>query len=193
MSGNQDVDMYNRVEMAETWRKSGEDLHESSSTAFCVDLLESLFLLSLVDNAESSHEETQNNGHEPIDSGENGIQSVVGLERYGGHTERLRLCDKGRIGTERSAHLYKICSVEVATTLEHILDFNPSDGTLLRPNCVEVDPLAKSEEPDEGAGNGQVNHVTDEQPVQEDKASGDMVSLNNGSDGDRPGNEETNT
>jgi len=87
MSGNQGDDMYNvynRVETAETLRKRGEGLHESSSTAFCVNLLESLFLLSLepavsphvfatadlgtnlVDNAESSHEETQKNGHESI-------------------------------------------------------------------------------------------------------------------------------
>ena len=62
------------------------DLHESSSTTFRVDLLETLFLLSLqpeisqhiivtaesgtylINNAESSHKEAQKNGHEPVDS-----------------------------------------------------------------------------------------------------------------------------
>jgi len=49
---------------------------------------------------------------------EHGIQSAVGLERYGGHAERFRLCDKTLVGTEISAHLYKIRSVVVTTTLE---------------------------------------------------------------------------
>jgi hypothetical protein len=63
-----------------------EKLDESTSTTLRVDLLESLFLLSLqpvisphvcvtadsdthlVDNAESSHKETQKYGHEPVNS-----------------------------------------------------------------------------------------------------------------------------
>ena len=70
----------------QTQRKRGEYLHEPSSTALRVDLLESLFLLSLqravsscmlvivdsntclVDDAESGHEETQKNGHESVNS-----------------------------------------------------------------------------------------------------------------------------
>lgn len=193
MSRNQGDNMYNRVEIAETWRKRGEDLHESSSTALCVNPLEPFFLLSLVDNAKSSHKEAQKNGHEPINGGENGVQSIVGLERYGGHTEGLRLCDKSRISTECSAYLYKIRSVVVTTTVEHILDCNPGAGSLLRPDRAEVVPLAKSKKPDDGAGNGQVKHVADEQPVEEGEASGDVVPLDHGPDGDRPGNKETKT
>lgn len=58
---------------------------------------------------------------------------------------------------------------------------------------MEVCPQAKSEEPDECTGNGQVDHVGDEQPIQENKASGDMALLDHGPDRERPGNEEENT
>jgi len=76
---------------------------------------------------------------------------------------------------------------------DHILDCDPGARSLLRPNRAEVVPLAKSKEPDVGASNGQVNHIADEQPVQEDEAACDVVSLDHGPDGDRPGNEEKNT
>jgi len=180
--------MYSRTETMEEERREG--LHEPSSTTLRVDFLESLFLLSLVDDAESSHEETQNNGHEPVNGGEDGVQSVVSLLRNGCHTERFRLCDKGGIGTECSAHLHEIRSVEVTTTLEHILDCNPGTGSLLRENRVEVCPQAKSKEPDVCAGDSQINHVGDEQPVQENEATGNVVPLDHGPDRERPGNEE---
>lgn len=58
---------------------------------------------------------------------------------------------------------------------------------------MEVFPETKSEEPDECAGNGQVNHVGDEQPVQESEAAGDVILLDHGPDRERPGNEEEET
>jgi len=174
-------------------KKRGEGLHEPPPTALGVDFLESFFLLSLVDNTDSSHEETQKNGHKPVNGGENGIQSVVGLLCYGCHTERFRLCNKSRIGTECAAHLHKIRSVEVTAALEHILYCNPGTGSLLRENRVEICPEAKSEEPDECAGNGQINHVGDEQPVQENKTTGNVVLLDHGPNRERPGNEEEQT
>lgn len=166
------------------------DLHESSSTTFRIDLLETLFLLSLIYNAESSHKETQKNGHEPVDSGKDWIQSVIGLLCYGGHTERLSLGDKVGIGTECSAHLNKICSVEVTTTFEHVLNCNPGAGGLLSPSGVEVVPHAKSKEPNYGAGSSQIEHSNDKHPVEENEAYGNMVFLNHGSNRECPGNEE---
>jgi hypothetical protein len=47
---------------------------------------------------------------------------------------------------------------------------------------MEVYPQAKSEEPDECAGNGQINHVGDEQPVQENEATGNVIPLDHGPD-----------
>jgi len=73
------------------------------------------------------------------------------------------------------------------------LDCDPGAGSLLRPNRTEVVPHAESKEPDEGAGNGQVNHVGDKQPIQEDETSGDVVLLDHGPDRERPGNEEEKT
>jgi hypothetical protein len=171
-------------------RKGDEGLHETSSTTLRVDFLESLFLLSLVDDTHSSHEETQKNGHEPVNGGENGIQCVVGLLRYGRHAERFRLRDESRIDAECSAYLHKVRSVEITATLEHILDCNPGTGNLLGENRMEVYPQAKSEEPDECAGNGQINHVGDEQPVQENEATGNVIPLDHGPDRERPGYEE---
>jgi hypothetical protein len=76
------------------------------------------------------------------------------------------------------------------SSTDHILDCNPSAGSLLGPNRVEAVPHAKSKEPDDGTGSGQVKHVGNEQPVQEDEASGIVVLLDHGPDRDRPGNEE---
>ena len=73
---------------------------------------------------------------------------------------------------------------------DHILDCNLDVGRLLSPNRAEAVPHAKSKEPDDGAGSGQVKHVGDEQPVQEDEASGDVILLDHGPDRDCPGNEE---
>ena len=76
---------------------------------------------------------------------------------------------------------------------DHILDCNPGAGSLFRPNRVEIFPQAKSEKPDECAGDSQVNHVGYEQPVQENEASGDVVLLDHGPDRERPGNQEADT
>lgn len=58
---------------------------------------------------------------------------------------------------------------------------------------MEVCPQAKGEEPDECAGDGQINHVANEQPVQENEASGNVVLLDHGTDRERPGSEEADT
>ena len=76
---------------------------------------------------------------------------------------------------------------------DHILDCNPGGRSLFGPNRTEVVPDTKGEEPDDGASSGQIKHITDEQPVQEDEASGDVVPLDHGSDRDYPGNEEEET
>jgi hypothetical protein len=55
---------------------------------------------------------------------------------------------------------------------------------------VEVVSYAESEEPDDGAGNSQVDHGNDEQPVEKHEANGNVVPLNHGSDRECPGNEE---
>ena len=79
------------------------------------------------------------------------------------------------------------------TSTDHILECNPGAGSLLRPNLVEVGPKAKSEEPDNGSCPSQVRHVGDEQPIQKDEGSGDVVLLDHGPDRDYPGNEEDET
>jgi len=144
-----------RLQFIEVWsdgKLEGERYkgsHKSSSTTLRIYLLESLFLLSLVDNAKSGHEEAQKDGHESVDSREDWIQSIIGPLRYGSNTEGLRLGDKIGISTECSTHLNKICSVEVTTALEHILYCNPSTGSLFRPARVEVVSYAESKEPDD--------------------------------------------
>lgn len=55
---------------------------------------------------------------------------------------------------------------------------------------MEVVSYAKGEEPDDGAGNSQIDHGNDKQPVEEYEADGDVVPLNHGSDRERPGDEE---
>jgi len=170
--------------------EGSEKLHKPSSTPLCVNLLKPLFLLSLVDNANGGHKESQKDGHKSVNSRENGIQSIVGPLGYGGHTERLGLGDKIRIGAECSAHLNKIRCVEVTTALEHILDCNPSAGSLLRPAGVEVVSQPESKEPDDRTCSSQIDHSNYEQPVEEHEATGDVVPLNHGSDRERPGNEK---
>lgn len=82
--------------MEEEESEALRDLHESSSTTFRVNLLETLFLLSLqpaisqnifvtaeqgtyfIDNAESSHKEAQKNGHEPVNSA---METLITAER----------------------------------------------------------------------------------------------------------------
>jgi len=78
---------------------------------------------------------------------------------------------------------------EMAST-DHVLDRNPGGGGLLRPNCAEGVPHAESKEPDDGPSPGQIEHIGDEQPIQEDKAASDVILLDHGPDRDHPGNEE---
>ena len=47
---------------------------------------------------------------------------------------------------------------------------------------MEVCPQAKSEEPNECACNGQIDHGSDEQPVQENEATGNVILLDHGPD-----------
>lgn len=74
---------------------------------------------------------------------------------------------------------------------DHVLDFDPGVGSLLGPNLVEVGPDAESKEPDDGTGGGQIDHVGDEYPVEQEKATGNVVLLNHGTDRESPGYEET--
>ena len=55
---------------------------------------------------------------------------------------------------------------------------------------MEVVPYAKCKKPDDGTGNGQVDHGDYEQPIQEHEANGNVVLLNHGPDRERPGNEK---
>ena len=52
---------------------------------------------------------------------------------------------------------------------------------------MEGIPHTKSKEPNNGPGPGQVEHVGDEQPIEEDKAPGDVILLDHGPDRDNPG------
>ena len=72
----------------------------------------------------------------------------------------------------------------------HVLDCNAGTGGLLRPNRVEGVSHTESKEPDDGPSPGQIEHISDEQPIQEDKAAGDVVPLDHGPDRDHPSNEE---
>lgn len=51
-------------------------------------------------------------------SRENGIQCIIRLLGYGGHTERLGLRDEARVSTKHSAHFNKVRGVEITTALE---------------------------------------------------------------------------
>jgi len=165
--------------------RSKRGLDEAAATTFGVDLLETFLFLSLLDNAERSDEETQNDGHKPINGRESVLKGIVrecgdGSDTEIGRDVGIEVVGKVR-GHAEPAKDWIICRVEIPTALELILEGESVIGAQRRPFEMEFVALSEREEPDDAADNGDDEGVDDQEPVQDNEADGDVVPLHHGS------------
>lgn len=64
-----------------------------------------------------------------------------------------------------------------------ILEGDPVSGRQRGPILLELVALAQGEEPDDRADGGDEQSVDNEEPVEDDEANGDMISLHDCSEG----------
>jgi len=156
-------------------------LDEAAATTFGIDFLETLLFLSLLDNADRSDEETQNDCHKSVNGRKRIFQRIVRERRYGrdaeirrnGGVEALRK----RCVLAEASPLLKVGRAKVAAAVELVLEGDPVRGGQRGPLLLELAALPQGEEPDHAADDGDEDRVDDEEPVEDDEADCDMVPL----------------
>jgi len=166
---------------------SPDNLDEAAATTFGVDFLEALLFLSLLDNTERRYEETQNDCHKAINGRKRVLKGVVREGRNARNTKVRRYCGvealcKSRVLAKAAANL-GVGRGEVAAAAELILEGDPVSGRQRGPILLELVALAQGEEPDDRADGGDEQSVDNEEPVEDDEANGDMISLYDCSEG----------
>ena len=105
----------------------------------------------------------------------------------------VRDLNKCLIGAESSANLCKVRRIEVATTLQLVLDGYLSLRGEASKHFMIVLALLERVEPNEGSNDDDEYAVGNEHPVQQNQTTNGMVGLDDGADGNHPCNKKGHT
>jgi len=183
------------MDLGRVYEENTMNLHESSSTPFSVNFLESLIFVSLLDHAKGGKQKTEHDGHKAVDRGKHIVEGDVRKAGKGSNTEAaggigVEAVDEVLRYAEVATNLWNISPVEVATTFEMVLDGDSHRRRRLRPGQVEIGSLAEGVEPDETSDNNNADCIYQKSVVENDQAEGDVVALDDSCDGDYEGYEQ---
>jgi len=168
-------------------------LDETRSSTLGVNLLEALELLALLDDTHVCEEETDNNGHEPINRAEDVVQGFVGGFGDRRHTESV----EGLCGTLASADTPTdrelIGRAEIATAFQSILNQNLGCIAFAAKDSMVVVPFMECVNPEKGADDEDQGPVAKEHPVQEIQTERRRVAGDYGSQREHERGDEDNT
>lgn len=184
-------------------RKSGKvrvacRLDEAPAAAFGVDPLEPLDLLPHFDDTEGGHEETDRNRHETINGSENIVQGDIAIRGDGCDAEVLQHSRVQLVGlllarAEVASNGDQVRRIEVAAARELVLKRNATRLREASPHLMKLCALAERVEPHEGTDDGDSDGVENETPVEGNEADRNVVTLDDGEDGEEPGDSESDT
>jgi len=145
--------------------------YEALSILLGVDSLETLLLLSLLNDTRVCQEETDDNRHKSIHSTEDIVQRHVC--KFGDRSDAEAVHYHGRscIRTKGTTKRDFISGVEITAAHERILNGNLGGIALHSEHFVIVVALVKRRNPDRCADDENRNAIGEEQPVEHDEGS----------------------
>jgi hypothetical protein len=141
-----------------------------------------------VNDAKRGDEQRHNNRREPIHRREDVVQRVVRRRRQRGHTW-CRIHQHVRPRAEPTLQERVQRRIIVSTALERVLDLALRLHGLGVEDLLEVLAFLQGKEPDEGPDGGDGDGVGDQEEVEDLQSEGDVIALDDGADGDSPGEE----
>lgn len=142
----------------------------------------------MVDKGNGCQEETNDNGHEAINDRENVVEGVIRLRKNDGRAANLG-SSKDIIRAKATSDA-ELGAVSVTAALERVLESLSSNRTCGLPFLQEILRGCECIHPNHGSDDQYSNCVHNKGPVGKDQAHGNMILLEDASDGDQPCDEE---